>query len=157
MIAWATNCLWRALGAVNANTDPSADIAPGLRLGLSRDLMATLNSANLADASAWVIEAQSFRAYSGPFSALESLQAHARESGGQSVRRRGGAFQVSLGNHSHCASPPVPAPMGFEEHRRVSVHPAESSIDSCLSWFTVDLFVDQDGQVAAVTLDVWEP
>jgi hypothetical protein len=41
--------------------------------------------------------------------------------------------------------------------RRVSVQPAAGSIDSCLDWFTVDLFVTRSGEVAAVTLDLWEP
>lgn len=55
------------------------------------------------------------------------------------------------------ASPPVPAPREFKDYRRVSVQPSDSSIDSCLPWFTVDLFLDEQGSVALVTLDVWEP
>lgn len=51
----------------------------------------------------------------------------------------------------------MPSPKGFEGHQRVSIQPAETTIDSCLSWFSVDLFVNGDGRIAAVTLDIWEP
>jgi len=30
-------------------------------------------------------------------------------------------------------------------------------MQSCLDWFTIDFFVDNDGMVAAITLDLWEP
>lgn len=50
----------------------------------------------------------------------------------------------------------MPAPEGYADLRRVSIQPSEESTDSCLSWFTVDLFVNR-GQVVAVTLDLYEP
>lgn len=142
---------------------PSADTAGRLpfagevQLGLGRDLKATLGTAETADMSAWVLQAEYFRAYNGPFNALEPIQRHAAETRTDSVGTRDDAFDVSVGDHPHCASPPVPAPHGFERHRRVSVQPSESSIDSCLSWFTVDLFVTGKGRIEAVTLDIWEP
>lgn len=64
---------------------------------------------------------------------------------------------VSVGPHPHCASPPVPAPAEVASLRRVSVQPSPESGDSCLSWWTVDLFLTPEGEVAAVTLDIWEP
>jgi len=39
--------------------------------------------------------------------------------------------------------------------RRVSVLPRD--MESCLQWWTVDLFLTLDGKIAAVTLDLWEP
>jgi hypothetical protein len=66
-------------------------------------------------------------------------------------------MQVSLGDHPHCASPPVPPPRGMAGARRVSVQPDENSITSCLAWFSVDLFLDEHRNVVAVTLDIWEP
>ena len=128
-----------------------------VRLGLSRDLRTGLAGADTSPSSAWVLRAEGFRAYVGPFSALELIQRHADETGSTSIRAGAGAFQVSVGDHPHCASPSVPAPQGFERHRRVSVQPSETSIDSCVAWFTVDLFLNKEGGIAAVTLDVWEP
>lgn len=147
---------------VSFAVDPSPEtasrlpLANELALGLSRDIESTLDRSEAADTSAWVLRAKYFRAYTGPFSALELIQRHAKEAGSDSVRGRG-AFQVSVGEHPHCASPPVPAPREFKDYRRVSVQPSHSSIDSCLSWFTVDLFLDEQGSVAAITLDLWEP
>lgn len=147
---------------VSFAVDPSPETASRLplanevALGLSRDIESTLDMSEAADTSAWVIRAKYFRAYTGPFTALELIQRHAEEAGSDSVGSRG-VFQVSVGQHPHCASPPVPAPREFKDYRRVSVQPSHSSIDSCLSWFTVDLFLDEQGSVAAITLDLWEP
>ena len=141
----------------SAETAGRLPFAGEVQLGLSRDLKATLDEAESSDASAWMLNAKYFRASTGPFNVLEPIQRHADKTRSTSVRARGGAFRVSVGDHPHCASPPVPAPRGFEHHRRVSVQPSESSIDSCLSWFTVDLFLNEEGSIAAVTLDIWEP
>lgn len=145
--------------AVRPSTETAGRLpfAGEVQLGLSRDLKATLDEAESPHASAWVLNAKHFRAYTGPLNALESIQRHADETRSTSVQARGGAFHVSVGDHPHCASPPVPAPRAFEHHRRVSVQPSESSIDDCLSWFTVDLFLNEEGSIAAVTLDIWEP
>ena len=142
----------------SATTAEPLPFAAQVRLGLSRALRSTAATSSIPQASAWRLEAKYFRAYVGPFSALALVQRHAHETKSQSVRRRGGnAFDVSVGDHPHCAGPPLPAPRGFEDFRRVSVQPSTESIDSCLAWFTVDLFVDQEGRIAAVTLDIWEP
>jgi hypothetical protein len=62
---------------------------------------------------------------------------------------------VNAGPHMHCASPPVPAPTGLAGHRRVSVQP--TNIETCILWWTVDLFVASSGRIEAVTLDLWDP
>lgn len=71
--------------------------------------------------------------------------------------RESGAIAVAEGPHAQCVSPPIPAPSGLADLRRVSFHPAEGSIASCLEWFSVDLFLDSDRNIEAVTLDLWEP
>ena len=68
-----------------------------------------------------------------------------------------GDYQVTAGAHNHCAAPPMPAPDEYAELTRISVQPADGSIDSCLMWSTVDFFVTSDGRVAAITHDFWEP
>lgn len=80
----------------------------------------------------------------GPFSALD-------------VAARAQNPIVSVGEHPHCASPPVPPPDDVADLMRVSVQPDIEQIDSCLQWWTVDFFINQAGQIEAVTLDLWEP
>ena len=117
--------------------------AEEVRLGLGSELHQTRSRAELADPAAWVIDVEWFRASSGPFSALE-LAAGARST------------VVSVGEHPHCAGPPQPPPDDLVELARVSVQPDTTS-RSCIEWWTVDLYVNDTGQIEAVTLDVWEP
>ncbi len=144
--------------AADPSKKSAADVpfARTIDLGLGRDIRTTLGSSTLHDADSWSLPARVFRAYTGPFSALTLLNTHARKAGSDAVGSDG-AFEVSVGAHPHCASPPEAAPKGLESLRRVSVQPAERSIDSCLSWFTVDLFLDRDRSITTVTLDLWEP
>lgn len=132
-------------------------LAEEIALGLGPGIEAILDRTDAPDRSAWALTGPLFRAHTGPFHALATIQRHAEEAGSRSLGVRGGPFAVSVGDHGHCAGPPTPAPPGFENDRRVSVQPSRSSIDSCLSWFTVDLFLDGNGTIRAVTLDVWEP
>lgn len=120
----------------------SVSFAEEVQLGLGDMLVVSRTPAELADQGAWSLDLEPFRARTGPFSALEVL---AEE------RPR----VIIVGPHNHCASPPVPAPAGYEALRRVSVHPADAT--SCLEWFTVDLFMDDHGAIEAITLDLFEP
>ncbi|WP_372530552.1 LysM peptidoglycan-binding domain-containing protein [Euzebya sp.] len=91
----------------------------------------------------WSIEAEGFRAYTGPFNPLEL------------IADTSFLLAFGAGTHPHCASPPVPPPEGLEDMRRLWIQPEDTS--SCTEWFTVDLFIDEDGAVTAVTMDLWEP
>lgn len=128
--------------------DPDAaerlPFADQVQLGLGRDLHQTRSAAELADPSAWIIDEEYFRAASGPFSALDMA------AGSQDT-------VVSVGEHTHCASPPVPPPGDVTALARISVQPDPERIDSCLQWWTVDFFVNETGDIEAVTLDFWEP
>jgi hypothetical protein len=118
--------------------------AEEVRLGLGSELHQARNRAQLADPEAWIIDEDEFRAYSGPFSALD-------------VGARAESTVVSVGEHPHCVNPPVPPPDDLADHDRVSVQPVMDEQDSCLQWWTVDLFLDETGQIEAITLDLWEP
>jgi hypothetical protein len=97
----------------------------------------------LLEPQAWVLRTpRLFRAYEGPFSALQLLA-------------RRGPLTFTVGPNRHCVSPPVPPPRAAASLRRISVQPA--AIESCLQWFTVDAFVSVEGEINAITLDVWEP
>lgn len=119
-------------------------IADRVALGLGAEVLKSVAGKELRNSSTWTLEMEYFRAYTGPFSAFTALS-------------RTGAYEVTVGPHHHCASPPMPAPDGFEGLTRISIQPASDTIDSCLQWSTVDLFVDQQGDVVAITFDVWEP
>lgn len=65
---------------------------------------------------------------------------------------------VTVGPHPHCISPALRAPPGTEGLDQVSIQPADGTIDSCIDWFAVDLYVDPDrGEIRAVTLSLFEP
>lgn len=129
--------------------NPSAELlaalplAPEVQLGLGQVLHETVAAPALADSTAWSLDVENYAALEGPFSALE-------------VAAGAGPTKVSAGPHPHCAGPPRPAPPAVTDLRRVSVQPADETIDSCLSWWTVDFFLD-DGVIQAITLDLWEP
>lgn len=109
-------------------------------LGLASNAVATLPQDGLADPNNWSLAMEVFRARTGPFSALTLVER---------------PFIVTLGTHPHCASPPVGPPAGFDTYQRISLQPETTT--SCLEWWTVDLFVDADGNIGAVTMDLYEP
>lgn len=130
----------------------------GARLGLGEDLIQGLAPDEADDPASWRITTDTgFRGYVGPFSALKTVRSHVQGRDGDSGPRNSGDITVSAGPHPHCASPPVPAPSGLADKRRVSVQPADDSITSCLAWFSVDFFLDSNRDIVAVTLDLWEP
>ncbi|WP_203337878.1 hypothetical protein [Nocardioides limicola] len=133
-----------------APSSPAATrlFADTVAIGLGRELIRTLAIDEVADRSAWVIEDDEFRARSGSFSALDVLR---------DALQRGWSLETSVGSHPHCVGPPVAPPPGYADHLRVSLQPVDEDIDSCLQWFTVDLFVNDQAQIEAVTLDLFEP
>lgn len=126
------------------DTFAALPLAHQVALGLGPNIVEVVAATALRDANTWEIDLEYFRAAVGPFSAFERFT-------------RAGDYEVTVGTHDHCASPPMPPPDGFGDLTRVSVQPAPDSIDSCLMWSSVDFFVDPDGTVAAITLDFWEP
>lgn len=119
-------------------------LADTVLLGLGDHTLVERTAAELVDRKAWQLDAEDFRARVGPFSALDLL---ARSSSGR----------VLVGRHNHCASPPTPVPDELRDAHQFSAQPLETEIDSCLQWWTVDVFVDDDGRVIGITLDLWEP
>lgn len=119
--------------------------ADQVRLGLADRLLVQRRSAELERPGSWVIDVECcFRGGVGPYSALDLL-------------KRASAFTVSVGPHPHCVSAPVPPPPEVAGLRRVSVQPKQGPSDSCLQWWSVDVFLSPDRRVEAVTLDHYEP
>jgi hypothetical protein len=125
-----------------AGTHGAVPFADNVRLGLSDRIMTEQASRDLVRPDAWVLSADAFRGRVGPVSALELLA-------------RNTPTTISVGPHQHCASAPVPPPAYLTRSRRVSVQP--TGIDTCLLWWTVDLFVSPAGRIEAITLDLWDP
>ena len=123
-----------------SDTVNAVAFAETVMLGLGPDIMRTVDRDGLADAAMWSIAREEFRGYAGPFSALDLVSE---------------PFAVTLGAHARCVAPPEPAPDGLEDHRRVSMQPTTAT--SCLGWWTIDFFIDDAGQIEAVTLDLFGP
>lgn len=119
-------------------------LAKSVDLGLGPSIVKTMEFDRLRQPDAWKLDVELFRAYVGPFSALDLLAGLED-------------YEVTVGDHPHCVSPPVPPPDGHESHERISVQPQLGPQDSCLMWATVDLFLEPSGDVAAITLDMYEP
>ena len=116
--------------------------AAKVKLGLSDRIVTERASLDFERRDAWLLQADIFRGRVGPFSLLDFLASNAPTT-------------VSVGPHPHCASQPVPPPAGFASSRRLSLQP--TGIDTCLLWWTVDLFVSPAGRIEAMTLDLWDP
>lgn len=127
-------------------TFPDLPLANTVRLGLGQTLHAAVDAGDLRNPQAWVIDEETYAAFSGPFSAIDRLQAVDP-----------GDLTATAGPHPHCAGPPRPAPDGLDGLRRLSLQGDDDGDPSCIGWFTVDVFVDDDLQIRAVTLDLWEP
>jgi hypothetical protein len=123
----------------------------GVWLGLGDRLIVRRSQEELERPRAWRLDAEVFRGFVGPFSVLTQLASWGPGSDRQHVRES----SVTVGPHPHCASPSVPAPAEVEEMRRLSIQPVGEL--ACLAWWTVDLFVEPGGDVAAITLDRYEP
>ena len=118
-------------------------LAQTVQLGLADDLVLERSAKQLRDPANWRLAPPLFRGRSATFSALELI------AGGR------GRLRKSEGRHRHCAAPAVPPPPSVARLRRIWVQPAAP--DGCLEWWTVDAFVNADGRIEAVTLDLWEP
>jgi hypothetical protein len=90
-----------------------------------------------------MLDVDHFRGGVGPFSSLEVLAPNE------------GSLEYGEGSYRRCASPSRPPPRPVLGLRRLSIQPREPV--SCLWWFAVDVFVDESGDIRAVTLDLWEP
>ncbi len=132
-----------ALSAVAGTLDTTGlGLADVVLIGLGDQLIEERTAAALRDQAAWTLDTEQFRAWTGPFSALDLLI-------------RAESTEVIVGPHNHCASPPAPISDQIEFSSHLSLQP--TGITSCLEWFTVDLFLDAEGRVSAITLDLWEP
>jgi len=130
--------------SVEGSTVDTRDLrlADVLLVGLGDQLIEERTPAQLTDAAGWVFTLEGFRERGGLFSALETLL-------------ESDDIEVVVGPHDLCGLPPQPISDRIEFASHLSLQPA--GIDSCLQWFTVDLFLDDSGTVVAIILDLAVP
>lgn len=119
-------------------------LAESVDFGLGSEIVASIQSSDLDDRSAWIIDVPDFAGHAGPFDLLAQVA-------------RLTAFTVSVGPVDQCADDNWPAPPGYEEHLRITVQPIAIRNSTCLTWFGLQAFVGESQQVEAITLDLWEP
>jgi hypothetical protein len=118
-------------------------LAEHVALGLGEMVRASKPADELRDPAAWTLNVDLFRGRAGTASALELIRGEA------------GRLSVTRGPHRHCAAPPVPPPAEAAGLTRFAIQPRDA--DGCLDWWTVDAFLDDEGRIRVVTLDLWEP
>jgi len=97
------------------------------------------------DPHAWVLRMRYYAARTGPVSPLELL------------RQSKGDYVLSVGPHPPCLGLEVTPPEELRGSRQISIQPNPADIDTCLDWWSVDLFVNDVGQVVGVTVTLSEP
>lgn len=115
--------------------------AATVSLGVHNVLSVERSLDDLRSADGWTVGVSEYAGFAGPFSALETL-------------RTGGPLVIEEGEHPHCAGPPLDPPAGLENATRVHAQP--KNVDSCIPWFSVDLWI-VDGSIQAVTLELFGP
>lgn len=111
-------------------------------LGLGEAVQKTVPGDELPDPDVWVFD-EPFAGRTPPFSALDTL------------RRADGDYTIRVGPHPHCAGTPIEPPAALAGLRQISIQPTD--VATCIDWFAVDLFVDDQGHLRGVVLDLWEP
>ena len=121
----------------------SVPVADRVQLGLGDWLVETRSTHSLRDPAAWMLDVDHFRGGVGPFSSLDVLAPY-----------EGWPLQYGEEAQKMRVAAPPAAAAGLGP-ARLSIQPQEPV--TCLRWFAVDVFVDESGDIRAVTLDLWEP
>lgn len=127
--------------AVGGDID-DVPLADEVTLLLGPEIYSTTTAGALADPDAWTASApDGFGGFEGPFSPLLVLDPY--------------ALRLTAGAVPHCAGPPRDWPDDLDGLRQVNIEPV--GIDSCIAWFGVHLFLDDDDRIAAVSIDRFGP
>lgn len=102
-----------------------------------------LGGAQRAHLAAWQLDGE-YAERSGPFSALDVVAAS------------GGYYEVRRGVVGTCPGGSAKAPAELAGLRAITLTVPEDSIDSCMSWWAVTLFVDHD-RIRGVALRLGSP
>jgi hypothetical protein len=138
----------RFVAFANAPSPTTEPFAPRVALGLGDSVRGFLREGETAEPSAWELPGP-YGQWTGPFSALEYLAGS------------GGEFDVSneVGTRSRmvCATEPSGPPPKFRDAHLISIQSDASEDASCLEWWSVDLAVNDAGQITGVLLTLGDP
>ncbi|MDX1449982.1 MAG: hypothetical protein R3246_13065, partial [Acidimicrobiia bacterium] len=122
------------LHALARGDDVDLPFAEQVTISLGTDHEATLSDD-------WTIDVEEWNGYAGPFDVLGPL------------RSEPGITFPAVGPVTHCAGPLLDVP--WESARQLTIRPA--GISSCLEWYAVSVFLNSNGEIDRVMLDLWEP
>jgi hypothetical protein len=137
--AVAANLIAAAKGQLDLASLPLADEVVVM---LGPVVYATPTAAELAEPAPWRSEEMAFAEAIGEFSALDVLA-------------RSHAVRFTEGPIPWCAGPARRWPGRIAGLRQVTIEPV--GIDSCIEWFGVSLFIDDNDRIAGVALDLFGP
>lgn len=124
-------------------------------LGVGGELTEQVPQNRLATQAGWDTGDAStvYAERSGPFNAITPLRDHAARAGAAAFDTR------MVVDYPSCTNPQlrVAAPPSLADHARITIQPAADSVDSCIDWFAVDLYLGPDDRVAGVVLVLGSP
>lgn len=128
----------------NPTTFASVPLAPGrVHLALGPRTLVSVDPVALAGVGGWDIPATAYAEREGPFNAIRELT------------RTDGDLKIVVGPHRGCPGPAVPRPQEAAGLTQISIQPADAL--DCTQWFSIDLFLDGEGRIAVVQLDLGSP
>lgn len=130
-----------ALGDPDARVPFSPD---GVDVWLGQGLATRIDSDALDDPASWTVPLDGAFGRDGDVSALDLLA-------GAST------LQAVNQDHASCAGAIASRPPGLESDTRLAWVSVLEPGQSCLDWFSVDLYLDDRGVVTAVQVYLWEP
>ncbi|MDP2775835.1 MAG: hypothetical protein Q8O61_19935 [Nocardioides sp.] len=104
----------------------------------------TISGEEVAQLSAWELKTD-YAERSGPFSALDVLAAS------------GGYYELHRGVDNTCFTGAAEPPSELEGVRAISLSVSADTFSSCIGWWAVTLFLDEQDRIAGVALRLGSP
>ncbi len=140
--AEANTIALQLLGFAQGAPEPPP-LAAVVDLRLGDQATVTLTGDELSDRSNWVIDAEDFQGFAGPFDILRIISDRPQ-------------VRVSEGPIPHCAAPSIDWWPGADLVRpQINLEPV--GIDSCIQWYAVILRVNENGAIQEIILDLFGP
>lgn len=118
-------------------------LADDVLLALGSEVVARRQPTELFRRPAWVVNSSEFAGRDGPFNIVDLVPS---------------PLQVVVGPHARCAGlEAIPSPPELVAYTRIGILPLDGTVDSCLDWSAVDLYVDEEGLIRGLSLDLSEP
>lgn len=114
-----------------------------VHLALGSRTLVSVDPEILVDVGGWDLPSAAYAERDGSFNAIRVLA------------QAEGDVEIAAGPHRGCPGPAVPPPQEAAGLTQVSIQPADAP--DCIRWFSIDLFVDRDGRIVVVQLDLGSP